>query len=80
MAEEGLGPSTLALWVLRSNQLSYPAIIIHTYLFSFTFWLKQGDVRPAGFEPATSWSEAKRSIQLSYKRNNTSFFKEVFFF
>ncbi len=25
-------------------------------------------VRPEGLEPSTSWSEAKRSIQLSYER------------
>ncbi len=29
-------------------------------------------VPPAGFEPTTSWSEARRSIQLSYKGTRDS--------
>ena len=28
----------------------------------------QNQIRPGGFEPPTSWSVAKRSIQLSYGR------------
>ena len=31
-------------------------------------------VRLLGFEPRTSWSVAKRSIQLSYRRIKTSIF------
>ena len=29
-------------------------------------------MRPGGLEPPTSWSVARRSIQLSYGRNYTS--------
>ena len=39
-------------------------IIINTFLFNFNINL----VRLLGFEPRTSWSVAKRSIQLSYRR------------
>ena len=33
VAGERIGLSTLALWVLRSNQLSYPALLILDYGF-----------------------------------------------
>ena len=34
-------------------------------------------VRLLGFEPRTSWSVAKRSIQLSYRRNNIPIIKYI---
>ena len=35
-------------------------------------------VRLLGFEPRTSWSVAKRSIQLSYRRNIKIIFNLIF--
>lgn len=80
VAGAGIEPATLALWVLRSNQLSYPAIFwgvspliggLTTQPFYDIWKLNSTHVRPAGFEPATPWSEAKYSIQLSYERYKT---------
>jgi hypothetical protein len=34
-------------------------------------------VRLLGFEPRTSWSVAKRSIQLSYRRNYIPIIKYI---
>ena len=34
-------------------------------------------VRLLGFEPRASWSVAKRSIQLSYRRSNISIIKYI---
>ena len=39
-------------------------IILYIYFIIFQFIM----VRLLGFEPRTSWSVAKRSIQLSYRR------------
>ena len=48
--------------------------------FTFNMFLrkfKENLVRLLGFEPRTSWSVAKRSIQLSYRRNiNLTKFKD----
>ncbi len=42
--------------------------MIPAYL-EFEFWILEFSlVRPGGFEPPTSWSVAKRSVQLSYGR------------
>ena len=36
------------------------------------------NVRPKGLEPLTFWSEARRSIQLSYGRIKNNFFHCAF--
>ena len=38
-----------------------------------------GPMRPAGLEPATSWFEATRSIQLRYGRSNEpkKFYRQI---
>ena len=47
----------------RRNLLSHDTLHITQEFFSVTT-----RARPAGFEPAASWFEAKRSIRLSYGR------------
>lgn len=37
-------------------------------------------VHPAGFEPATSWFEAKHSIQMSYGCKNILYFNQKIIF
>ena len=44
----------------------FPIFLVYKFLSKIQFNL----VRLLGFEPGTSWSVAKRSIQLSYRRNS----------
>ena len=48
-------------------------------LYNFFFKIQLTLVRLLGFEPRTSWSVAKRSIQLSYKRtvNNIEYILKI---
>ena len=49
-------------------------IKISYILFNKVQWIL---VRLLGFEPRASWSVAKRSIQLSYRRNYISIIKYI---
>lgn len=66
VAGVGIEPTTLALWVPRSNQLSYPARAISA---------------PVRIRTQNTWSEAKRDIHFTTGANsdfNRYFFKKQF--
>ena len=46
--------------------------------YNYFYKIQLNLVRLLGFEPRTSWSVAKRSIQLSYRRNIKIFFNLIF--
>ena len=50
--------------LFKDNLKNNFMILFYNHFFKIQFTL----VRLLGFEPRTSWSVAKRSIQLSYKR------------
>ena len=67
VAGPGIEPGTSWLWIMRSNQLSYPAIFIKkTARRGSHPTAKSFFVAGPGIEPGTSWLWIMRSNQLSY--------------